>query len=166
VNISLLVSGDTRLETYSLESGANFVDIFAAEIYTNILNFIIIFIFIINADYKKVNKVFYVWVFLFYILLISYAIANITGFNYRIYYLFTSLIGFFYTIPFYSGKLDGHKFDNYVFMIVFAILMRVMLFIKTTIVTQGINPEFIFWDGNPIYTPISEYFVFIYKLFF
>jgi hypothetical protein len=158
-----------KLVTYSSDIDFDFE--LRYEIYDSILTFVILFVFIINADRncddKNKNKIFGIWVLVLYEMLFFYITSNFIGFNRRSYYLFTCLPGLFYTIAFYSGKLTGKKSNNiYPVIIVTAISWKIILFINSLINNKGFLDYLKFWNCNPLYKPITEYFVFLYNLFF
>lgn len=122
----------------------------------NILDFIIIFIFAINADYKKINKVFIKWLILFIIMASVYIGSFTFGFNLRIASIFFCLPGFFYTIVFTSGRLD-YRINFYTIVFILSITIRSLYFLASLVAPEG-GSYLVFWGGNPLMTPITEYF--------
>ena len=159
-----------RIDTYSKVLSTSFYDSILYQIYTFGIDCVALFIFVLNTDATKIpsglQKYFVRWRSLFYVMIFLYLICNFIGFNPRIYYIFSSLTGFFYTIPFYSGKLVKKGNNIYVNIILGVMFIKVMSFISDTIRYEGINNYIYFWDGTSLNKTIIEYLYFLHSIIY
>ncbi|MEH2124663.1 hypothetical protein [Nostoc sp.] len=131
-----------------------------------ILDYIIISIFILRADISKINRVYsktnrrYIrWITTFFLLFLLYFGSLTYGFNLRITSIFFCIPGFFYIIALSSDKLNGaYGYDTFIFIL--AIIFRMIYFFVSITVPQS---YLTFWNGEPLTTPISEYFYLFYQ---
>ena len=127
-----------------------------------IIDYIVILLFAFGADFQQVNSVFYRWLFLFFTMFLGYLGAILFGFNLRINSLFFCLPGFFYMIPLYSGKMVG-KFNVYTGAFLFSLAFRFSFFFYSLMSSYRSGSYLTFWDGNPLFTPITSYFELFFK---
>lgn len=131
-----------------------------------ILDYTIISIFILRCDLSKINRIdsktnrrYIRWITTFFLLFFLYFGSLTYGFNLRITSIFFCIPGFFYIIPLSSDKLDGgYRYDTFIFL--WAIFFRMIYFFASLT-----SPEsyLTFWNGEPLTTPISEYFYLLYQ---
>jgi hypothetical protein len=159
-----------RIDNYSEVLSTSVYDSILYQIYTFGIDFVVLSIFVFNTDATKIpsglQKYFVRWRSLFYVMIFLYLICNFLGFNPRIYYIFSSLTGFFYTIPFYSGKLVKKGNNIYVNIILGVMFIKVISFISDTIRYKGINNYLYFWDGTSLNKTIIEYLYFLHSIIY
>lgn len=158
-----------RISDYAQSADRGIFDTIFFQIYTCGIDFTVLYIFVFTTDAQKIpskfRNAFENWRMLFYLILLLYGISNLIGFNVRVYYIFGALTGFFYTIPFYSGKLLAKGKNNiYVNIIIYLIIIKILLFIYDTLRYPGINNYLYFWDGNSLNKTIIEYLYFLYSI--
>ncbi|MFM6581389.1 MAG: EpsG family protein [Dolichospermum sp.] len=126
----------------------------------SLLDYSVILIFVFKSKSNKFNSfIFFRWVAVLLIMLVFYLSAYTFGFNMRASALFFCLPGFFYTIPIYSGKLNGHV-NIYTYIVLISIILRIVYF--TLSLLHG--PNYLnFFDGNELTTPITGYFQVLWK---
>ncbi len=164
-NSSLLESSSSqKIAIYSGDASAAFNQ----EHFTirnqlrTLADYIIVFIFAINADYTKTNTVFFRWLFLFMIVFALYVGSFAFGFNLRISSIFFCVPGFFYTIAFYSGKLDK-RINIYTSILCISIILRILYFLYSLIASYESENYLVFWNGETLTTPITGYLKFFVK---
>jgi len=131
-----------------------------------ILDYTIISIFILRCDLSKINRIdsktnrrYIRWITTFFLLFFLYFGSLTYGFNLRITSIFFCIPGFFYIIPLSSDKLDGgYRYDTFIFL--WAIFFR-MIYFFASLTSPG--SYLIFWNGEPLTTPISEHFYLLYQ---
>jgi hypothetical protein len=159
-----------RINTYSEVLSTSFYDSILYQIYTFGIDSVVLSIFVFNTDATKIpsslQKYFVRWRSLFYVMIFVYLICNFIGFNPRIYYIFSSLTGFFYTIPFYSGNLVKKGNNIYVNIILGLMFFKIISFIGDTIRYKGINNYIYFWDGTSLNKTIIEYLYFLHSIIY
>ena len=127
-----------------------------------VLDYLIISIFAFNADFARTNAVFFRWLLVFFTMLFIYIGAYTFGLSMRMNSFFFCLPGFFYTIPLYSGKLDG-SINLYTYLFLFSIGFRIFYFIASLILSNGSESYLTFWDGEALTTPIGSYIHLFWK---
>jgi hypothetical protein len=127
-----------------------------------IIDYATILFFALSANFKAVKPIFYRWLFLFFTLLLGFIGAVLFSFNLRLNALFFCLPGFFYMIPLYSGRMIG-QFNIYTGIFLFSIAFRLVYFFYSTSSSNPSGAYLKFWDGNPLFTPITSYFEVFFK---
>ena len=131
-----------------------------------ILDYTIISIFIFRSDLSKINRIhsktnrrYIRWITTFFLLFLLYFGSLTYGFNLRITSIFFCIPGFFYIIALSSDKLDdAYSYDTFIFL--WAIVFRIIYFFVSLTAPQS---YLTFWNGEPLTTPISEYFYLFYQ---
>lgn len=168
-NSSLLADDITqKIATYANDDDQNVASFTLVNQLRTVLDYVTIFIFVINADYQKENPVFFRWLLLFMTVFGLYLGSFISGFNLRISSIFFCLPGFFYTIPLYSGKFDNQSNTNswatrYAWILCTSIALRILYFFNSLIGSYQVENYLTFWEGATLTTPITGYFEFLFK---
>ena len=148
-----------RIEIYAGDSSALLnQDVFTVRNQLRtIFDYVIIFVYLINANYKKFDKIFLRWVFLFIMILTLYIASYTFGFSLRVSSIFFCLPGFFYSIAFYTIRLDENN-NVSKYLIIGIIIFRAVYFFVSLFISYGNEGYLTFWDGKPLSTPITDYF--------
>ena len=165
-SLGSLASSDSsisgKISVYSGDSDFNMENFTLVSQIRVILDYLTIFIFVIGTDYRKVDSTFFRWLILLMVVFALYIGSFISGFNLRISVIFFCLPGFFYIIPFRSGKLDGQA-NIYTSILCLSILFRVIYFFNNLITSYQVENYLTFWGGETLTTPIFGYIEFFFK---
>ncbi len=152
----------SKISAYSSDSDFNMDNFTLASQARVILDYLTIFAFVIAADYRKANPLFFRWLILFVVVFALYIGSFVSGFNLRISVIFFCLPGFFYVIPLKSGKLDG-QVNLYTYILCISIFLRIVLFFNNLIGSYQVENYLTFWGGETLTTPITGYIEFFVK---
>jgi EpsG family len=152
----------SKISAYSSDSDFNTDNFTLASQARVILDYLTIFAFVIAADYRKANPLFFRWLILFVVVFALYVGSFVSGFNLRISVIFFCLPGFFYIIPLNSGKLDG-QINLYTYILCISVFLRIVLFFNNLIGSYQVENYLTFWGGETLTTPITGYIEFFIK---
>jgi EpsG family len=125
----------------------------------SVFDYLILFIFMMNTNYKKANTIVLKCTFLLLTIFTLYIGSYIFGFNFRVSSIFFCLPGFFYPIVLYSKKLAG-RLNIYSYIFFISLVLRIFYFFSAMILSYEEDGYLKFWDGQPLNTPITSYFNF------
>jgi EpsG family len=159
---SLDSSISSKISVYSSDSDFNMDNFTLVSQARVILDYLTVFIFVINADYRKADSLFFRWLILLIVVFALYIGSFISGFNLRISVIFFCLPGFFYIIPLKSGKLDGPA-NIYTYILCTSMFLRIVYFFNNLITSYQTENYLTFWGGETLTTPITGYIEFFLK---
>ena len=150
-----------KIDTYGGDDGSSFGDKIKNQI-RPIFDYTIISILILKSDISKINRSYIRLITTFFLLLLLYFGSLTYGFNLRITSIFFCIPGFFYPIALSSEKLDGsYSYDTFIFL--WSIVFRMIYFFSSMIKPDGSESYLIFWNDQPLTTPVTEHFYLFYQ---